>query len=813
MTRTLTLLRRQPPPVRPLLITDGLLVTEAAAWAWFTVPTAATDWLTESELDAGTDQAASDLARLFDPGTELHLKILWGRLAAADYAQSIRQAFPRSAGDVGAWTGLATERIESLALPQRHILLGARLATRDVDSGWGRAARLTERAFGVASTRIDVRDASAYSERVAALARRLSRSVFHGRPADAELIAWSLSRELTRARAWVPTGGVITGARLARLTSTRVVPHTDCVELVDRNSRAFVATLVASEFPEELVVPGGEWLLRLSELDRCSVDFSSRFTVLTAQAAIRRARDVEILGKEQERSAAAGRAGDPPLEVTETVEAMREVIRDITRSGVSMLIDDPRWIVAGETPSQLDENVDAVTQLYGGMGIDLYRLPFRQLDLWLEQLPGDQRRVTDFSHTRTATALAGSWFWGGSVVGDDTGPYLGVLTGSTPGIVRLNLLAAAARGDATTTVLVGRSGRGKTTSMMMLCLHAAHADAWVTFLDVKGDCSGLVDQAAANGLPAELVQLGNAYAGVLDPFGYMSPEDAKLEASAVLLSLLHPRRRTTAEEHVTRAVNAVAREAEPTLWRVIARLHNGDSAAECDVGNELDELADNPLGAPVVGRLRPGAVGLGTSRGLRVLQIPGITLPSAGASEDTWTLRQRLSVMLFRAAIGYTGYVGGTLRGMPKVIAIPELHLITRSEDGRAFVDATARLGRALQTNLILDTQVAADLAQLDGVREQATTVIAFQAVTTAEQDAVAQLLGLQPGDDVRRRLGALGQVAGGKVTKGHAVMRDWRGRVATVQFDLISEQIQATLSTTPPGDKPDPAELDEVEP
>ncbi|HEX5495852.1 MAG TPA: hypothetical protein VFX70_14875, partial [Mycobacteriales bacterium] len=241
MVRALSLPRRSAPPVRPLLVADGLLVTADAAWAWFVVPTAATDWLTEPDLDAGTDQAASDLSRLFDPGGEVHLKILWGRLSAADYAAGIRRASPRTAGDIDTWTGLAATRVESLALPQRHVLLGTRIAWRNIGAGWRRAARATEHAFGVSGVGVSRREAAGYADRVGTLARRLSRSVFHAHRAPAELIAWSLSRELARTRAWAPTGGWITGAPLTRSVSGRMVPHADHVQVATGGPAAFVA--------------------------------------------------------------------------------------------------------------------------------------------------------------------------------------------------------------------------------------------------------------------------------------------------------------------------------------------------------------------------------------------------------------------------------------------------------------------------------------------------------------------------------------------------------------------------------------------
>ncbi|BFO23129.1 hypothetical protein SHKM778_95170 (plasmid) [Streptomyces sp. KM77-8] len=112
---------------------------------------------------------------------------------------------------------------------------------------------------------------------------------------------------------------------------------------------------------------------------------------------------------------------------------MTQLARDMKREDVTLLEDHPRLVVSSDVSLEdLRSKIDAVTTHYGGLGIEVSVGTEEQKELWLETLPGDKVRVPDLSHIRTVSALAGSWFWGGASVGDDTGPVIGYLTGSTP---------------------------------------------------------------------------------------------------------------------------------------------------------------------------------------------------------------------------------------------------------------------------------------------------------------------------------------------------------------------------------------------
>jgi hypothetical protein len=727
----------------------------------------------------------------------------WGQLSAEDYRAGAGSV--RSAGQREDWVRLNADRIESLGLPTLRVYLGRQLSVRN--AGALRSARAkVEDAAGLGPAGVSLSEESSAEAAHQVIANKLQRSRLAGSgSASAAEVAWLISWELDRESAWTPTTGRIEGAAVSRLLHAKVRPRADHVELIGKTSRVFVATLVCAEFAD-LELPGGEWLDRLSEIPDVRADFSGRLEFETTRDGVKRWRETEKSAKEQIRTAEAGSAGAAPEEVYDTLETARGMVRGLRRDGMSMLVSDPRWVVSASSPQELDERVEIVEQFYGGLGLELWRPPYVQKQLWLEQLPGDQRRVPEFYQYQPAITLAGSWFYGGMELGDADGPYVGTLTGTHAGIVRMNLLASANRGDATTALFLGKSGSGKTTAMMMCCLNAALDDAWVAFVDFKGDCAGLVDVARDWGVPAELVRLNAEFPGVLDAYGFMPAHEAKTESVAQLLGMLPASQRAAAEGFVLAAAERVSATPEPSNAATVADLI-GQGGAAGELGMRLADLASQDLGRPIAGERRSDQTPLDSSRGLRVLQFPGLTLPKVGVPESEWTLPQRLSMVVFRGAIAYTTYVANRLRDMAKLVALPELHLITSTSDGVAFVDAVARTGRALKTNLLLDSQVAVDVLRMDGVREQATFVCAFEATSVSEQNAILEILNVEPSPEWRERLGALAPMRVGddgiaRKVKGHAVLRDREGNVGEMQWDVLTTAIRDGLSTTPPEDQ-----------
>ncbi|MEV5374884.1 ATP-binding protein [Streptomyces nondiastaticus] len=813
---------RSAPPPRYVGLADGLIITETHAEAWYLLGSSNTDLMSEAARDAEQDQASSALARTL-AGYDCHLKILWSPLNAEDYRTEAETLF--SAGDYAAWADLRVGRLEELELPTRMLLLGVRISER-ANQAKARGSRGVQDALGIGSTSVSQKELA----RLDALARRLGRQLettpWKAQPATVELLAWMIAREQRRGTV-LPSPddkGMITGAKLAQLTRGRVLPYPDHVRVLDQRGETvgWSAILTMDGFPEEMESPGpGEWLRSVAEItyvpelmdDEDAGDITAlpvnpepsvRFKVLHKRDALKQIDEVRRLAKEQRQSAAKHSAGETAQEIEETEETMTSLSRDMKREDVTLLEDHPRLIISSDVSLEdLRSRCDAVIGYYGGVGIEVSVAAEEQRELWLEAQPGDMLRVPDLVHTRTVGAFAGSWFWGGASVGDDTGPVIGYLTGSTPGVVRNDLTGGSERGDATTTAFIGRSGRGKTTAMMLSLLDSGFRGSFVLALDFKGDMGGLVSAGQRYGLNAHLIETGSQFAGVADLFFLLSGESAEraqTEVPAQLgISLPQHLRMRGAETPIQSAVNEIIAEGDPATWKVIERLRQSPDELARETGDALYELSLTGLGAPFMGK--PSGSSLITpTPGIWVVQVPGITLPSPDDSRDDWSVHQRLSVALVHSLLAYGISMAGRkdLRGLRKVVAVPEVHVLTATREGSSFLQYIARVGRALHTALVVDTQDPESLASLTGLVEQMTTVFGFQLTTPEQQDAMAALLDLPKGAHTRQLIQAIGVDVTQEIRHGHCIMRDRRFSSATVQFDVPSLEMLQLLNTTP---------------
>ena len=796
------------PPPRLVAIADGLLVTERSAEAWFLISVANTDLATEAEQDAALDAAVSAAATIL--GDRLsHLKVVWGRSTGQDYIDSVAGHY--RLGEHEAWAQTRADRIDEMRMPERYVALGVHLSDRDPRATAQVRGSISD-ALGTTSWRVSARELAHLDERVRKLGRQLGSTVWRAHTAPAEVISWLISREMHRGVVAAPRRGLITGASLARLTSGRVVPYTDHLRIYDARGQiaAYTTVLAMTDFPEELETPGaGEWLRTLSEIKAIdddgdeidvTVEASVRFRVLTKKTARNLVDETRKSAKEQRRSAAKGTAEETADEIVETERVMREVKRDINRSGLTLVEDHPRLLVSADTREDLEAYVDAVIAHYADRGITVAGGADEQRDLWLESLPGDQLRVPDLGHVRESTAFFGSWFWGGASIGDATGPAIGYLTGSTPGLVRFDAAAGSALGDATTTLFLGRSGRGKTTAAMLGGLDSAFAGAWVPLLDLKGDAAGVSAVAAEYGVPTALIEITAQFSGAADLLRVLPVDDALLQAPSQLMLLLPPHLRGAAEAPVMAATRAEIQSPDPSSWGVIQRLCAADSETTRTVGFALRDLVETGLGSVVAGP-PSGLSSLTTNPGLWVVQMPGLTLPSPESAPESWSPIERVGMACLRGCLAWMVRTTGRreFRGRSKVVIVPEVHLLTKTPDGASFLDYIARVGRALGASLVLDTQDPASILKLPGLVEQITTLFAFSLRSREQVDSLLELLGRPQTPPYQTLVRGINTAANGKsIRHGHCIMRDRWDEVATIQIDIPSQRVAALLRTTP---------------
>ncbi|GGX46192.1 ATP-binding protein [Streptomyces noursei] len=798
------------PPPQLVAVADGLVVTTTNATAWYVLSGANTDLMPEEAQDLEQDAAALAISKTL-AGYECHLKILWSQLDGELYRAEAHQMF--TAGDVEAFADMWAHRLDGLDLPQRHLLLGVKIAERSTAMN-ATIKDATASALGLRHTGLPKSELAELDAAARRLERRLEATPWRAKIAPAELLAWAISRESYRPQPAPPNLPVISGASLVRLTQSRAIPHSDHVELLDARGQtaAWVSMLVMPTFPETLYTPGEqEWLRCLSEIrynhatgEELLVcpEASVRFEVWRKGVAIKAVDRVRQSAKEQRRSAAESSAGETLAETEETETVMENLRQRMSKDAMTLLEDHPRLLVAStESLEDLQARCDAVIAHYAGLSIDVMVAADEQRELWLESQVGDMLRVADLGHIRETAALAASMFWGGSEAGDDEGPIAGLLTGTTPGVVRVDITAGSARGDATTTAFLGRSGRGKTTSMELATLTAAMRGAFALMLGFKGDEIGLIRAGHYLGLDSHHVSCGTDTPGVADLFRVLNRGEAALQVvSQMLIMLPEWMRSKGVETHLLRAANTIGEHTDPASWRLVELLSQDEDELARSAGQALVEIARTALGAPVLGRPREGASPLRPEPGLWLVQVPGLTLPQAGTKPGDMTMNERVSLALMRGLIAYALSTASRvdLRSLPKVISVPEVHVLTGTDDGRRFLDLVARMGRALDTSLAIDSQDPHSLLGLDGVLEAITTVFGFELSTKVQQDALAELLRLPVGDASRALIHGVGKTARGAIRHGHCIVRDRYDRVATMQWDAPSWELLRAMSTNP---------------
>ncbi|WP_436501811.1 ATP-binding protein [Actinokineospora sp. HUAS TT18] len=802
--------RDRTPPARPRIITEGVEVTDDAVWVWTEVPAASSYLLEDDQLSAATWDTATAMAALLPAGAEYHLKVMWTVHGSEDYIRGWDQVHSVRAPGSADYIGLGAGRIDRNAADghyrRRVVLLGVRWPDPDSDSTVERTWR---RARLRGSTRLAHRDAH---QRLAAARAdivrwlgQMERSALRATAAPAELIAWAYAREIRRSPLQIPHATTLSGPALVALMNGEmdpVQPGRTHVVVTDRDSgaRRCLTILVpaVNGFPvSELEVPGGEWLEILTELP--GVEASVRGVNHGHAGSIA----VIDSGRKRTRSQtreAAGHGAQVPAEILDADDTLNQRRQEVTRRIDVLTVNHARWVVDAADPDELADRVAAVRQRYTGI-VQLEVVPDLQDLLWQELLPGDRVRVHAFGQDQPMRTLAGSWFHGGSAIGDTTGPYIGANLGSTPGPVQAHIVSRADgdRARPTTISFTGMSGSGKSTAVMLATLGALAEGAWALLVDPKGDLAGVIDVARRLlGVDVQSVDaLAESASGSMDPmrFGTTVDEAHTLTLDA-LLGALSSEDRRRGETLLETAVHQVLTSMPQEAWSaqaVISELlstpeSDTDFATARELGATLSLRSRQPQLRAVLGPAGD-TTALMTGRGLVYLNLAGLDLPRHTTDPDRWTVSERCSIATFRMALSYALHQSRRVRELKKLVALTELHLITGYPEGRAFVEWQARTGRALQVWLLLDSQSARDLAGMTGLIEQLVMSFAFRATTRDEQDAQAVLLGrAEPGPRLRHMQSQL--------RTGQCVMRDRHGRLAPIEFDRLTQWIADALST-----------------
>jgi hypothetical protein len=490
------------------------------------------------------------------------------------------------------------------------------------------------------------------------------------------------------------------------------------------------------------------------------------------------------------RAEAGGEQGATDLGFERTQEARDLLAHLQSPSRPPLLRCTLALAVAATDPQLLEQRVEACRRAFGE--ITLHRPLGDQLQLFIQQLPGQRTRVAGYEDMLTTEQVGAMMPTATHSVGSGRGFYLGhTLTGSRQP-VRLHLREGSDSDRNTTVLSVGALGTGKTTLAQKLLYEAFLEGARVIDCDPKGDHGFHLLEEVAPHVECVTLRPDRSVRGMLDPLRVAPPHLRHDAAVSFLRELLPARAEAAWETALVAAVDRVLAVARtPTCLEVVRSLKEGDrdsagagAALEVYSRTGLAQLGFADAAAP------PPDVG---HRQITYLPIRDLPAPDPSVPRADYSQAERVGVQIVRLIAMFAAHLMSAERFRLKVFAFDEGWRLLGDPAGRRLLTSLLRMGRSELAVPIISTQLVTDtlLGERESLENLLGATFVFGMRSPAEAGRALALLGLDPDD-------RLGMETLLQMDRGRCLFRDHRGRIEAVQVELVVPSLLRAFSTTP---------------
>jgi hypothetical protein len=784
---------------------DRILLTESHAWAYYRIPSVSYEFTTPEEREALATNITVALAAIRMQDAEVHMRIAHRPYPAVEWATGLDAT---SDGGPG-WREYLEQIYQHVWAKDfwsKEIYVGVRLGQRGLSAqfsggviaGFLNSYRATERVVGIEDESVSATEITKWTEQAERLGRALASSALAARHATSREVAWLFRHTLmgslndappsaARRRTWGQ-------GEIEQLFEGQIHNGRSHLRLEHASGESYAAFLSFARFPDVMSFPDGEPWLHYADSLPFPLEVSSRMRFVSPARAskdvgrrLAHARDMDMHIRE------AG--AEAPIALAEQIAAARLLEHGITKERLPFVYGHHRLLVSAPTRDLCARRVEAVTEHYRDIGIDIVNSTGDQFSLLSEALPGERVRINAYMQRQPLYTIAGGMPTATVELGDRIhdgvgwiGPYIGETLGRARSVVHFDPMLAAARNRPTAVAITGEPGGGKTTLAMLLIYQLALRGATIAVIDPKGDAEPLAEFLSRTGRRARVLPLGSAAPGLLDPFAFGDDLAEKRTMATETLRLLLPRMSEERESAMIQAVGAVASGPRPSLGKVVKFLEEAEDPAWKNLGAVMRSVSEMRLArlcfAPSGGQ-QIDAEGWTT-----VFTLAGLTLPDATISRDDYSYEQRLSVALLYLVSQFSRRLLNSVdRTAPKAIFLDEAWAITSTPEGAKLVPEVSRMGRSRNTALVLISQNAGDLLN-EQVTNCISSVFAFRSSERAEVANVLSLLGVEPSEEHRAVLRALGN--------GECIFRDLDDRAGRIGVDLVSEELRDWIDTNP---------------
>lgn len=564
----------------------------------------------------------------------------------------------------------------------------------------------------------------------------------------------------------------------------------------------YKATLAFTRFPQKMLIPQqNPWIYAMHATGVDSM-FYGRFT-LVPNAKVRKDIDKKVKSTKDEMQNAQKAGVAVPIELQERLAASQTLDYRANNSDAPWVYGRWRLVVSAPDKQRLDDDVKKVITYYASQHVDIVRPTGDQLDLLFESLPGDYVRLKSYMQYHNLSILGGGMPTATSAVGDSLkgnkgwfGPYIGYTTSGMLLPVHLSPHVPIAQNQMGGLLMTGAPGGGKSYAAFTLTCQMAMQGAWCIYIDPKCDA---LPMARLDGIgKVNVFNLSeDGGEGVLDPFRIVSDPAEQTLMATEIITLLLGRTSEAQETAINTAAYEVSRDFNPSLEKVYRNLLNDlENPAAQSVAANLRLIKELPYAKLCFGE--GGETPIKPQEGLTIITLLGLDVPDLSVQPENYTKQNRLAVTILYLVSTFTMNLMSDpeTKTYPKAVVIDEAWSLTSTPQGKAMLPKIARLGRSLNTSLVLVSQNAGDfISDSDSNNENSfensmTIRMAFRAGNEREARSVAKLLDA-PGDQ-----GVIKDVL--NLDNGECLLKDNSGRIARVQIDAWNQEWHRAFETNP---------------
>lgn len=800
-------------------IHEDLSFSKKEVWLWVRIPATPYEFIDpvgRENLAKSMDVGLATLLTSDEKNLECQLIVTTSPFATFEWAEALyKHSAQQGASEYfGQFLSEMAEVVERYNFKDRKVYLGIKLGRRSEFTSGSSINPLTEfvnffnTATGVDDYYISDKELEFWQERARTLQRSLYTGNLHAEKVSAREIAYLTKKpffpnmevpevDLTNREVW-GTGELDALVDAKIENGAKYLKVTNIVN--GQEVTGYRATLCFARFPDVMYFPQREPWIHFSAALPFAADFYSRFT-LEPSRKVRKEINKKLAEVKDQMANMTSAGGSANIDVQERLAQGLELDYELSKSKTPWVFARHRIVVEASTETELKDRVQKVIDRYKDLDIQLIQPTGDQLDLLLESLPNDTVRVPAYYQRQELSVISAGVPAGSSNVGDKKkldadgreqgfiGPYLGWTTSRVLSPVFLSPHAAMAQNSPPGLVITGAPGGGKSFAAFTLTYQMSLQGTWCIYIDPKGDA---IPMANLPGINATVLDLRQGNAGMLDPFSIgLNDGERKDLAVEIIEMFLGGSQRVTTQQNIeiSKAINWISTQPQPSLNKVVDYLLSQTNNIEAQgVGHQLSLIRELPFARLCFAPKQTES--LNASQGLTIITLLGLDLPPATLPSTDYSRSNRLALGVMFLLTNYTRQLMmNANKNHPKAIAIDEAWAVTATNQGLKLVLEVARMGRSLNTALVLVSQNAGDF-QGEGITNSVSTKMAFRAKDPQEIDNILKFFNLDLTEGNRDVIANL--------QNGECLIKDANDRIARVQIDNWNQQMNYAFETNP---------------